>query len=236
MAYSNGRKTAPRKSSRAHGTTNDRQRSAYDRIKQAIIDRELEPGAALIETALADWCKVSRTPIREALTRLEMEGIAVRSDRGLIVRPESAEDVLDIYETRIALEVTAARLAAERRTFHDLLQMRELAEHLAKMDVNDTRGVAEGNHRFHEQIWHAAHNSSLLDLLDRLGLHLARYPTTTLAYPGRWEAANEQHLALVDAIEARDSERAAEIASSHFTESRDIRIKMWIKESAAGML
>jgi DNA-binding GntR family transcriptional regulator len=215
------------------GNSNHRQRAAYERIKQAIVDGELKPGEPLVETVLAEWIGVSRTPIREALTRLEMDGIALRSDRGLIVRRDSAEEVLDLYETRIALEATAARLAAERRTFHDLLQMRQLAQHLTEMAVGDPRAMAAANNRFHQQVWHAAHNRSLLDLLDRLGLHLARYPATTLSYPGRWERANEQHLQIVNAIEERDGERAAQLAAGHFTESRDIRLKLWAEESGA---
>jgi DNA-binding GntR family transcriptional regulator len=215
------------------GSGNRRRRATYERIKQAILDGELKPGEPLVETALAEWIGVSRTPIREALTRLEMDGIALRSDRGLIVRHDSAEEVLDLYETRIALEATAARLAAERRTFHDLLQMRHLAEHLTEMEVGDPRAMADANNRFHQQVWHAAHNRSLLDLLDRLGLHLARYPATTLAYPGRWERANEQHLQIVNAIEERDGERAAHLAAGHFTESRDIRLKLWAEGSGA---
>jgi DNA-binding GntR family transcriptional regulator len=73
-------------------------------------------------------------------------------------------------------------------------------------------------------VWRASHNESLLDLLERLNLHLARYPETTLSYPGRWEQAKLEHSRLTDAIEARDSERAYDVALSHFREARDIRL------------
>ena len=212
-------------------SSSDRRRGAYFRIKQAILSGEFQPGEPLIETVLAEWCKVSRTPIREALTRLEQDGIVVRTDRGLVVREDSPDDVLDLYETRITLEAAAARVAAERRTFHDLLQMKELGNAMSAMEPDDPQAMAEANSRFHQSVWHAAHNRSLVDLLDRLSLHLGRYPATTLSFPGRWERGNEQHRRIVEAIESHDGDLAAELATEHFTESRDIRLKLWSNQA-----
>src|ERR1700754_1808293 len=87
----------------------DRQPTPYERLKQAILDGELVPGQQLVEISLAQWCQVSRTPIREALSRLEQDGLALRTDRGLVVRERSPEEILDIYDTRIVLEAMAAR-------------------------------------------------------------------------------------------------------------------------------
>jgi DNA-binding GntR family transcriptional regulator len=212
-------------------TPTARQRGVYERIRNAIVSGDLRPGEPLVETALAEWCEVSRTPIREALTRLEQDGIVVRSDRGLIVRQDTPEDVLDLYETRIALEATAARMASERRTVHDLLQMHELAQNMMEMLAPEPNAMAMANDRFHRAVWRATHNRSMVDLLERLGLHLGRYPATTLAYPGRWQRGNEQHLALVRAIEKRDGDSASRLATEHFTESRDIRLKLWTEQS-----
>jgi DNA-binding GntR family transcriptional regulator len=209
-----------------------RQRSAYERIKHAIVTGELKPGQQLVETALAEWCEVSRTPVREALTRLEQDGIVVRSDRGVVVREDTPEDVLDIYETRIALEGTAARMAAERRTFHDLLQMHQFAQSMIDEVPTDSSEMVATNDRFHRSLWRATHNRSMIDLLDRLSLHLGRYPATTLSFPGRWERACQQHLAIVQAVEAQDGNRAAILATEHFTESRDIRLKLWTRQSS----
>lgn len=207
-----------------------RQRGAYERIKQAIVTGELIPGQQLVEAALAEWCEVSRTPVREALTRLEQDGIVVRSDRGMVVREDSPEDVLDLYETRIALEANAARMAAERRTFHDLLQMHQLAQNMIDEMPVDSSEMVAANDRFHRSLWRATHNRSMIDLLDRLSLHLGRYPATTLAFPGRWERGSQQHLAIVEAVEARDGDKAATLATEHFTESRDIRLKLWTRK------
>lgn len=198
----------------------------YERIKRAILTGEFAPGSPLVETTLARWCDVSRTPVREALTRLEQDGLVERGDRGLVVRDRSPEEILDIYETRIALESTAARVAAERRTSFDLIRLQRLLDRTAQMPSEDQRAV-DVNREFHRQIWEASHNDSLFDLLERLNLHLMRYPATTLSYPDRWETAAEEHRRIVEAIADRDAERAAEAAARHFIAARDIRLTLW---------
>lgn len=199
----------------------------YDMIKQAILDGELPPGETLVETALAEWCGVSRTPIREALTRLEQDGVVVRSDRGMEVRNRSPEEILDIYETRLVLEATAGRMAAERRTEHDLRILRHLIEVSRALDTSDPQALVEANQRFHRAVWLAGRNESLTDLLERLNLHLGRYPETTLSAPGRWETALDEHARLLEAIEARDAEAAHAVATAHFTAARDIRLALF---------
>lgn len=198
----------------------------YEMLKQAILRGDLEPGQPLVETVLATWCNVSRTPIREALMRLEQDGLTERSDRGLIVRRRSPEEILDIYDIRIVLEATASRMAAERRTEHDVRALRRLIVHSQNITADDDRKV-EINRMLHRAIWHASHNESLIDLLERLNLHLTRYPETTLSYRDRWEEAKKEHVALVDAVEDRDSARSYEVAHTHFTKARDIRLRLW---------
>src|SRR4051812_47520882 len=88
--------------------------STYDRIKEAIVEGMFEPGEVLTEAALSELCGVSRTPVREALGRLEQDGLVTRSGRAVAVTVRTPEEILDIYETRIALEATAARMAAVR--------------------------------------------------------------------------------------------------------------------------
>jgi DNA-binding GntR family transcriptional regulator len=199
----------------------------YQRLKEAIRAGDLIPGQQLVESVLADWCEVSRTPIREALSKLQHDGLVERNDRGLVVRERSPEEVLDIYETRIALEGTAARMAAERRNSHDLILLRRAMGRLAAVTTDDVDAMVRGNRHFHVTVWRASHNASLIDLLERLDLHLVRGPATTLTSPGRWERANEQHRAIVDAIEARDTDGAEKYAITHFTEARDIRLSLF---------
>lgn len=191
---------------------------------------DLLPGEQLVESALAEWCEVSRTPVREALTRLEQDGLVRRGDHGLVVHESSPDEILDIYETRMVLEARAARVAAERRTAHDLLTMRRVEERGTRVDATDAKALAESNRDFHRAVWRASHNDSLIDLLERLNLHLGRYPATTLVFPGRPAAAHHEHLGVIDAIEGRDAEGAAAMASQHFAAARDIRLRLWESE------
>lgn len=211
---------------------NTRRMTPYERIKTAILDGTFQPGEALVESSVADWCGVSRTPVREALTRLEQDGLVARTDRGVIVRERTPEEILDIYEVRIALETVAARMAAERATELDRVRLERLCSLAEQADPNDGDDLASRNRAFHRGVVAASHNQSLIDVLNRLDMHLLRYPATTLLYPGRWETALVEHRDLVAAIAARDADRAAELASHHFTTARDVRLTLWETELA----
>jgi DNA-binding GntR family transcriptional regulator len=214
----------------AGGEPPKREPSAYERLKEAILSGEITPGQPLVETQLAKWCGVSRTPVREALKRLEQDGIVERGDRGLVVRENSPAETLDIYETRIVLETKAARVAAQRRTDNDLLIMKQLNERMHQMDTSDPQRMARSNAAFHRAVWRATHNESLIDLLERLQMHVGRYPTTTLSWPGRWEASTKEHDELIRSIEMRDEDGAGRAAEHHFAAARDIRLSLFTAE------
>lgn len=197
----------------------------YERLRHDIVAGELTPGTALVEVPLAQRYGISRTPIREALRRLEHDGLVERHDRGLRVRAISPERTLEIYEVRIALEGIAARSAAEHRSGYDLARLRAAGQEMRDVDVADPRAMAAANLRFHEAMWAAGHNTTLVELLDRLQAHVARYPETTLSEPGRWATALEEHDALVDAIAERDEARARHLAEAHMSAARDIRLR-----------
>ncbi len=201
--------------------------SPYERIKQAILDGTFEPGCPLVESTVAVWCGVSRTPVREALSRLEQDGLVNRTERGMTVRERTPEEILDIYEVRIALEAAAARIAATRHTALDRLRLERLQALAEEGDEADGPVLAVRNRDFHRGVWLATHNEALIDLLDRLNLHLLRYPITTLTAPGRWKEALQQHRDLVAAIVGHDPARAQELAEQHFATARDIRLSLF---------
>jgi DNA-binding GntR family transcriptional regulator len=223
-------KAAPA-SSRLSARSND---DPYEMLKAAIINGELLPGQPLVESTLAEWCGVSRTPIREALRRLQQDGLIKRTDRGMIVQERSPEEILDIYDTRLVLEGFAGRAAADRRSEYDLGSMKRWLERGDDIPEN-SNGLVEANLGFHAAVWRATHNESLIDLLERLNPHLARYPETTLSFPSRWDEARREHHLLVEAIEARDGDLAHEIATGHFSRARDIRL-MVFDEHATGIV
>lgn len=211
--------------------SSSRRESPYLKIREMIVTGAFQPGQAMPESMLAEHFEVSRTPIREALTRLEQDGLVDRTDRGLVVHEHSPEDVIDLYDTRIPLEAAAARTAADRRTQHDVIRLGMLAEQVREAGVDDAEKMVSANNAFHRAVWSASRNRSLIDLLERLAMHLRQYQQTTISFPGRWDRANDQHLRMVEAIEARDGEAAAAVATEHFSESRDIRVKLWLQRS-----
>jgi DNA-binding GntR family transcriptional regulator len=202
----------------------------YERLRDDIISGVMASGDALGEVAMAERYGTSRTPVREALRRLEQEGLIERGDRGMRVRTQSPEEILDIYDVRVVLETMAARWAAARRTEFDMKRLHAAHKRMLALDGADTRGLVEGNRRFHETLWVASRNSELIDLLRHLNAHLTRYPATTLTWPGRWDAVLAEHTEMIEAIEDRDADRAAAIAESHMGAAREIRLMMASEE------
>lgn len=199
----------------------------YHRLRADITSGELPPGAALVETQLATRYHVSRTPVREALRRLQQDGVVERADRSMRVRPSSPEEILEIYDVRVTLEGLAARTAAEQRGDYDLTRLRGLADRMRALGTADTAAMVTQNRLFHEAVWAASHNATLVDLLTRLHTHLLRYPETTLDYPGRWQEVLDEHDGLLAAIVARDGETARRLAERHMTGARDVRLRMY---------
>ena len=196
----------------------------------AFSDGVLEAGAPLVEGSLAVRYGTSRTPVREALQRLEQDGLVQRTDRGLHVRTRSPEEILEIYEVRIELEGMAAGQAAERSTPFDLARIRRCADEMTAAPEGDEVTMARTNHAFHQAIWQASHNLTLVDLLDRLHDHLTRYPATTLTSPGRWKAVIAEHRELMALIANRDAAGARALAERHMREAREIRLQMYLDD------
>jgi DNA-binding GntR family transcriptional regulator len=204
----------------------------YEGLRAAIVSGEYDPGEPLVEVVLAERYGTSRTPVREALRRLEQDGLVERGERGMRVRTRSPEEILEIYEARIPLEAAAAGAAAERRTDLDLVRIRRAAERMDDTAADDVQAMATANRVVHEAIWAASHNGTLVDLLTRLNNHLTRYPATTLAAPGRWDEALREHVKIIAAIERHDRTAAADLARDHMTRARDIRLTIYADEAA----
>ena len=203
--------------------------AVYDRLRELILGDETGPDTMLVETSLATRLGVSRTPVREALRRLEQEGIVERTARGTRVVQRSPEQILEIYELRILLEGQAARAAAERATSLDLNRLRAIHEQMSALPAGDPTGVRL-NRLFHEALWSASHNGTLVDIIDRLIAQLHSYPETTLRFPGRWETILAEHHELLTAIAEHRADDAAAIAAHHMTQAREIRLKLYAGE------
>jgi DNA-binding GntR family transcriptional regulator len=200
--------------------------SLYHQLLEEVLEGDLRPGEILVESALGKRFGVSRTPIREALRMLEQDGVLERVNRGMRVRQTSSEEVLEIYGVRTILEAAAARDAATRRTDYDLANLDRLLRSMGEVRTDAPAEMAAINRSFHRAIWQAARNRTLSDLLERLAVHLRRYPATTYLRSGRWQEALEEHRLLLEAIRQRDPDAAAEVAEKHMWAARDVRLDM----------
>ena len=201
--------------------------SVYDRIRQDILSGDLAPDSSLVETVLAERYGTSRTPIREALLQLRQDGLVERNGRGLSVRHQSPEEILEIYEVRVPLEELAAHLAAIRRTDLDLLRLTRAHRDMLDLTGAERAARTTANRAFHRQVWLASHNRTLIDMLERIGEQLHRNPESPLHYHGRWEQVLEDHEALLEAISEQLPDRAQEIWSRHMVAGRSIRLQMY---------
>jgi DNA-binding GntR family transcriptional regulator len=198
-------------------------RSTYERLKDDILQAVLAPGTRLVETQLAERYRVSRTPVREALSQLGNEGLVERTDRGMRVRQPAPEEMFELYEVREILETAAARLAAQRHTELDAMRLSSLLERMEAPDLTTGQRISL-NREFHAAIAKASHNKVLFDALDRLYTNSVRQLNTTLTSDGRWRRSIVEHGRMVEAIIRRDAEEASRLLSEHLRTARDIRL------------
>ncbi|MGG5885715.1 GntR family transcriptional regulator [Falsiroseomonas sp. HC035] len=187
---------------------------AYGRIRAAIREGTLVPGLRLTETDLAARFGVSRTPVRQAIARLESEGLLTHEPRrGLTVTRPDHQQVVELYVMREVLEGAAARLAAQHASPTEIGAMAELVASEPALFA-DARALAETNQRLHGLLYLAAHNRYLLRSLEQLSATMALLPSL-LTVAGRAEAAHAEHLAILAALRARDGEAAEAASRAH---------------------
>jgi DNA-binding GntR family transcriptional regulator len=215
-----------RRQAKVHGKVEAEVPSLYHQLLEEVLEGDLKPGQILVESTLGQRFGVSRTPIREALRMLEQDGVLERVNRGMRVRETSAEEVLEIYGVRAILEAAAARDAASRRTDFDLVTLERIMDQMSEARGATPDEMAAINRAFHRAIWQAARNRTLTDLLERLAVHLRRYPATTYRRTGRWEEALEEHRLILESIRAGDADAAAEVAEKHMWAARNVRLDM----------
>src|SRR6185437_7424633 len=199
---------------------------AYDRLHEAIREGALQPGRRLMETEISAWLRISRTPVREAMRRLMAEGLLEPAPNGgLAVTLYDLRAISEFYATRERLEGAAAALAAEHA---DPTERRILSAMLDAMGAlpADPRAHARENQAFHEQIYRAAHNRFLLKSLRALLNFVPLLGRTTYHDRDRIEHAQAEHAEIVDAILARDSQRAEDAARRHIRHAYNSRVRV----------
>ena len=196
-------------------------------LREAIRNGTLKPGERLMEIQLAEQLGVSRTPVREAIRKLELEGYVIMMPRrGTYVANMSMSDISDIFEIRSALESLSNGLAAKRITPDELEHLQNLLVMLKPyVEQMDMEKIVELDIEFHDLLYHAARNSRLLGIISNLRDQLTRFRTLSMSYPGRLEATMEEHKSIVDAIAAGDSEAARQAAEKHMENSESTLLK-----------
>lgn len=200
------------------------QTDAYNLILEAIDMGVYKPGDRLVESDLADRFGVSRTPIREALQRLETQSLLERDGRSLIVASLDHNQMAELYVVRRELEGLAARLAARHANEEEVSVLRAMVTADDAL-VHDPVALARANRRFHKQIHLASHNRYLVQQLDLVHRTMALMATTSLAAQGRGEIAQSEHDGIVTAIEARDEAAAEQALKDHISVAFTTRLK-----------
>ena len=201
------------------------QTDAYGLIIEAIDSGIYRPGARLVESELAERFGVSRTPIREALQRLETQGMLSRDGRSLIVASLDHNQLAELYMVRAELEGLAARLAARHATDEEIRVLGDMVAEDHALKDNPT-ALARANRRFHKQVHLASHNRYLVAQLELVHRSMALLASTSLAVEGRGETALAEHAAIVEAIAQGDGDAAYSALRQHISKAFETRLRL----------
>ena len=199
---------------------------AYLRLYEAIRAGQFGPGDRLRETDVSETLKLSRTPVREALRRLESDGIVEHRPRlGAVIRTLSTPEVVELYEMRLVLETTAAQMAAKHAHPAEIALLHDINSEIKHAGA-DTQRAAALNQDFHRTIYSATRNRFLLEAARSLNNALMLLGPTTLDDEARIKTVHTQHEKVIEAIRAADQATAGQAAHEHLQTSLRHRLKV----------
>ena len=195
---------------------------AYERLKHAIVTGELPAGSRIVETVYAEQLHISRTPLREALRKLERDGLVEYVLRhGVVVRAFTVADIEEIFTIRNAMMLLILPSVVERVTAKDIAELRVL---LSEMDVaqkeEDCDALATFNRAFHSKIEHLTDKKRIIRVIDDQEEYITRFSAVTIASIVRRSKAHQEHHEMVDLLEKRDLEGLEKLMSHHLEESK----------------
>ena len=199
-------------------------KDAYSLVLAAIDEGVYLPGNRLVESELAERFGVSRTPVREALQRLETQSVLVRDGRSMVVSSLDHDQLGELYVVRAELESLAARLAAQHAAPEEVRVLRDMVNQDMEL-LGQTQELSRANRRFHKQLHLASHNRYLIQQLAMVHRTMALMATTTFAVEGRDATALNEHSTIVKAIEDRDGDAAAAALKAHISMAYQTRLK-----------
>ncbi len=204
----------------------------YRRLRDAIRQGEFKSGHRVMEIEVANWLNVSRTPVRDAIRRLEAEGMLEHEPRGgLVVARLDRQAVMELYVMRETLEGTAARLCARHASDMEIQDLLDLIERERKLE-GDYGGLARHNRSFHEAIHRGAHNRYLEKSLAAVNDSMGLLGTPLMLLPHRARTAAAEHARIVEAMQRRDPDAAETAAREHVRAAQRERLKRLFPESA----
>ena len=211
---------------RSAGDPKLRGETAYAQLKNEISTGKMLPGSRVREVEIAERLGISRTPVREALRRLEADGLITHVPHsGAIVAQLDHNAVIELYAMREVLEGTAARFAARHASEAEIQDLADLVA--TEMDrASNPAALAQLNRAFHHALYHAGHNRFLLKALNSLSDAMILLGGTTLGVESRSTTAHQEHTALVEAIATRDPDAAEEAARIHIRNAQRARLKL----------
>jgi DNA-binding GntR family transcriptional regulator len=209
--------------------THSRADLVYDALRDAIWEGRIGRGERVREEEVARSLGVSRTPVREALQRLQQRGLLVnRVGRGLVVAELGKREVVELYAMREILEGSAARFAAQHAAPAEIDLLYRLQRELAEAP-DDALLLVKLNHRFHQAIYDAAHNQYLTQTLDALLDAMALLHAATFRAPRRRKESDDEHRRIVAAIERHAADEAEALAREHIRQAQRTRFEAMMR-------
>ncbi|OJU07178.1 MAG: GntR family transcriptional regulator [Rhizobiales bacterium 65-79] len=199
----------------------------YEKLIQDVRDGKYAGGVRIREEEIARALGVSRTPVREALSRLQARGLLELAPFGLVVTELSRQQVLELYAVREILEGSAARFAAQHASDSEISALHSIAREFDR-DHADPQRLAHLNRQLHGSIYEAAHNRYLMRSLNEFQDTLALLASTTFTVVGRPKEASKEHAVIIKAIERRDADAAEQAARQHIHRAQEARLKMML--------
>lgn len=204
----------------------------FNTLREAIIIGELKPGQRLMEVHLAEKMGVSRTPVREAIRKLELEGLVNMMPRkGAHVADLSLKDIMDVLEVRATLDALASELAALRITAEELKELKHVQlQFVNYVERDNLQGSIKKDVEFHDIIYRASRNDKLIQISNNLREQVQRYRVVYLKDYGSPKEIIKEHVEILEAITAREAENARKAAMKHIKNQEETIIKATKKE------
>lgn len=189
----------------------------FESLREAIINGDLKPGERLLEIHLANKMGVSRTPVREAVRKLELEGfVTMIPRRGAMVADLSTKQIKEVLEIRASLDGLAAELACERITEDKLQQLKDIQQSfIVSVEKENIQNAIKRDVEFHERIYEAAHNDRLLSIVNNLREQMQRFRVMYIRDIRALKSLIDEHEEIINAIERKDKESARIAAQQH---------------------